>query len=146
MMWVSLTLAARRVLTQTDDARRETAALRHRIAALGAAGLRISATLDLDTVLADVVGSTRELTGARYGVIATVDEAGVPTRKSVFSGFTPELVTGEPRDLPRTIRTERPRLVLLDLMLLDADGIELMRQMPELADLPVIFRATRGGS
>ena len=54
------------------------------------------------------------------------------------AGYAP-LVTGAPQDLPRIIRTERPRLVLLDLMLPDADGIELMRQVPELADLPVIF-------
>ena len=37
------------------------------------------------------------------------------------------------------IRTERPRLVLLDLMLPEADCIELMGQVPELADVPVIF-------
>ena len=54
------------------------------------------------------------------------------------AGYAP-LVTGAPRDMPRIIRTERPRLVLLDLMLPDADGIELMGQVPELADLPVIF-------
>ena len=48
-------------------------------------------------------------------------------------------VTGAPQDLPRIIRTERPRLVLLDLVLPKVDGIELMRQVPELADLPVIF-------
>ena len=53
-------------------------------------------------------------------------------------GYVP-LVTGTPQDLPQILRTERPRLVLLDLMLPDADGIELMRQVPELADLPVIF-------
>ena len=64
--------------------------MRHRISALGAAAVRVSATLDLDTVLAEVVESARGLTGARYGVIATVDETGVPTRESVFSGFTPE--------------------------------------------------------
>ena len=54
------------------------------------------------------------------------------------AGYDP-LVTGAPHDLPRIIRTERPRLVLLDLMLPGVDGIELMRQVPELADLPVIF-------
>ena len=54
------------------------------------------------------------------------------------AGYAP-LVTGAAHDLPRIIRTERPRLVLLDLMLPDADGIELMGQVPELADLPVIF-------
>ena len=54
------------------------------------------------------------------------------------AGYGP-LVTGTPQALPRIIRTERPRLVLLDLMLPDVDGIELMEQLPELADLPVIF-------
>ena len=37
------------------------------------------------------------------------------------------------------IRTEKPALVLLDLVLPGADGIELMEQVPELTDLPVIF-------
>ena len=49
------------------------------------------------------------------------------------------LVTGDPEELPGLIQTERPRLVLLDLMLPGTDGIELMEQVPELADLPVIF-------
>ena len=49
------------------------------------------------------------------------------------------LVTGDPQELPGLIRTERPRLVLLDLVLPGADGIELMERLPELADLPVIF-------
>ena len=55
-----------------------------------------------------------------------------------WAGYAP-LVTGVPQDLPRIIRTERPRRVLLDLILPDIDGIELLRQVPELADLPVIF-------
>ena len=54
------------------------------------------------------------------------------------AGYAP-LVTGAPDDLERIIRTEKPHLVLLDLVLPDRDGIELMKQVPELSDLPVIF-------
>ncbi len=76
-------------MTQSNDAQREIEALRERISTLNAAILRISATLDLDTVLAEVLESARGLTAARCGVIATVDEAGAP-QDFVFSGFTPE--------------------------------------------------------
>ena len=51
--------------------------------------LRIGASLDLDTVLNEVVKSARALTGARYGAIATIDETGVP-QDFVSSGFTEE--------------------------------------------------------
>ena len=57
--------------------------------ALGAAILRIGADLDLGTVLKEAVESARELTGAQYGVITTVDETGSP-RDFVTSGFTDE--------------------------------------------------------
>ena len=60
-----------------------------RDATLAAAILRIGASLDLDTVLEEVVESARALTGAAYGVIATVDERGQP-RDFVTSGFSPE--------------------------------------------------------
>ena len=56
----------------------------------------------------------------------------------VAAGYA-ALVTGDPRELPSLIRTKEPHLVLLDLMLPEADGIELMQSLPELADLPVIF-------
>ena len=71
------------------DLRRENAALRERISALSAASLRISASLDLGTVLNEVVESARALTGARFGAIATIDEAGAP-QDFVTSGFTEE--------------------------------------------------------
>ena len=54
------------------------------------------------------------------------------------AGYSP-LVTGDPRGLARMIRTEQPALVMLDLMLPGADGIELMERVPELAGVPVIF-------
>ena len=72
-----------------DESRREIDALRERISRLSAAILRISATLDLGTVLREVVDSARALTGARYGVIATLGDARQP-REFVSSGLTPE--------------------------------------------------------
>ena len=54
------------------------------------------------------------------------------------------LVTGDHRELSRLIETERPHLVLLDLMLPDTDGIELMQSVPELAEQPVIFISAYG--
>ena len=56
----------------------------------------------------------------------------------VAAGYA-ALVTGDPRELPSFIRTKEPHLVLLDLMLPETDGIELMQSIPELAELPVIF-------
>ena len=49
------------------------------------------------------------------------------------------LVTGDPRKLPQIIASEHPALVLLDLMLPETDGIELMKHVKGLRDLPVIF-------
>ena len=54
------------------------------------------------------------------------------------AGYAP-LVTGAPDDLAGLIRAERPELVLLDLLLPGRDGIELLQEIPELSDLPVIF-------
>jgi len=54
------------------------------------------------------------------------------------------LVTGDPAEIANIIRAEKPHLVLLDLMLPGADGIEMMRSVPELADLPVVFISAYG--
>ncbi|MDE2904754.1 MAG: response regulator, partial [Acidobacteriota bacterium] len=53
-------------------------------------------------------------------------------------------VTADPSEIAALVRTERPRLVLLDLVLPGPDGIELMRTVPELADLPVLFISAYG--
>ncbi len=48
-------------------------------------------------------------------------------------------VTAEPGEVADLVRAERPGLVLLDLMLPGNGGIELMGEIPEISDLPVIF-------
>ena len=76
-------------MKRSDKAKRENKAPRDRASRLSAAILRISASLDLDTVLHEVVESARVLTDAHYGVITTIDETGRP-REFITSGFTPE--------------------------------------------------------
>ena len=62
------------------------------------------------------------------------------------AGYAP-VTTGDPHELARLVRSERPKLVLLDLVLRDSHGLELMANVPELADgdLPVIFISGYGG-
>ena len=71
------------------EPRQEIAALRGRISSLNAAILSINASLDLDTVLREVVDGARALTGARYGMIATVDEAGA-IEEFIAPGLSPD--------------------------------------------------------
>ena len=76
-------------LQNIDELQQENAALRDRIAKLSAATLRISAGLDLDTVLNEIIESARALVDARYGVITTTNATG-EVEDIVMSGFTPE--------------------------------------------------------
>ena len=62
---------------------------RDRASALAEAILEISASLDPDTVVRRVVEAARRLTGARLGIIATIDASGAPG-EHFFSGYTPE--------------------------------------------------------
>ena len=75
--------------SRDDEQQSRIEALEERVSRLTAAILRINASLDLDTVLREIVDNARVLTGARYGIIATVNEAGQP-EDTVMSGLTPE--------------------------------------------------------
>ena len=103
----------------------EIEALRERVSRLSTAVLRASASLDLDTVLQEVVDSARALTGARFGVIVTVDGTG-QAEEFVMSGFA---------------------AVEQDELLAWADGPQLFEQLTSLAapirvgDLPAYVRA-----
>ena len=76
-------------LSGTSDQKREIEALRERIAALSAAVLRVSSSLEFDTVLRQAAEAARALTGARYAAITTVDGSG-RLDDLVIDGFTPE--------------------------------------------------------
>ena len=76
-------------MSEPTEPGRQIETLRERISALTAAFLRISTSLDLDTVLHEIAETARALTGARYAVITTIDDAG-RLEDAVPSGFTPE--------------------------------------------------------
>ena len=108
-----------------DELRQENAALRERISMLSAAILRISASLDLDTVLREVVDSARALTGARYGMIATLDEGG-----AIEEFIAPGLSADERRHMAEWPPGQR--------------FFEHLRDLPgalRLADLPAYIRS-----
>ena len=69
--------------------RPETEALRNRLSRLSEASLRITESLDLDTILQGVIDGARSLTGARYGALVVLDDAG-GMQDLVTSGMTPE--------------------------------------------------------
>ncbi len=76
-------------MTSLEELRQENDALREIISTLNSASLRISASLNLETVLQEVVESARALTRARYGVIVTMDQEGQPI-DFLTSGLTDE--------------------------------------------------------
>ena len=53
-------------------------------------------------------------------------------------------VAGEPEEALRLVQRERPHLVLLDLVLPGADGLELMQSILAVANVPVIFLSGYG--
>ncbi len=61
----------------------------------------------------------------------------------VNAGYEPFL-TGSPEDVLRIIDEEKPNLILLDLVFPGCDGIELMKEILEWEDIPVIFLSAYG--
>ena len=59
------------------------------------------------------------------------------------AGYAP-VVTGDPEEVSRLMAAEAPHLVLLDMMLPGRDGMELMKDIREVSDAPVIFLSVNG--
>ena len=74
-------------MTETAKLDQEISDLRDRLSRLSEASVRISESLDLDTVLQGILDSARELTEAGYGVIATSDDSG-RVEDFIASGMT----------------------------------------------------------
>ena len=91
------------------------------------------------------LGSARALRHGRERVLVVDDDPQtlLHIRNILTAAGYDTLSTGDHRELSGVIHAENPHLVLLDLMLPGTDGIRLMEQVPELADMPVIF-ALRG--
>ena len=54
------------------------------------------------------------------------------------------VVTGDPQESIRLMERERPKLALLDLVLTDTNGIDLMQAILKVADVTVIFISAYG--
>ena len=61
----------------------------------------------------------------------------------VKSDYTP-IVTADPEEALRLVEQEKPHLVLLDLALPGADGMEVMRDIAATSEAPVIFLSAHG--
>ena len=81
------------------------------------------------------------------GSILVVDDDPMTLRnvRDILSraGYSP-LVTGDPEEALQLFESERPRLVLLDLLLPGSDGIDLMGKMLRIREAPVIFLSAYG--
>ena len=60
------------------------------------------------------------------------------------AGYKP-VVTADPDEAFRLLMENRPGLVLLDMMLPGTDAIELMQDMANISDAPVVFLSAYGG-
>ena len=91
-------------------------------------------------------GSTRPARG-QFRILALDDDPQILVylRHTLEeAGFDPVL-TGDHEALRPLIAEHRPHLVLLDLVLPESDGMELMQLLPELQDRSVIFLSAYGG-
>ena len=115
-------------------------------------GARLTFTVPLAGEAAGGAGESRERRAAPQGGgqqprILVVDDDPQMLRylrdALLGAGYAP-LVAADHHELSDVLQTERPALVLLDLILPGIDGIELMETVPGLADLPVIFISAYG--
>ena len=92
-------------MKNTDERDQQTEAPRNRLSKLSEAILRLNESLDLDTVLQEILDSARSLTGARCGVIVTLDDKG-----QMEDFLASELTAEEIQQLFATPDAEGPKI------------------------------------
>ncbi len=107
--------------------------------------------------LAEEEGNALALGSARTGRRPTPKQVGMPilvvdddpqalrTMRDVLrkSGYVP-IVTGDPKEVPNLMEKHHPQLVLLDLVLPGVDGVDLMQELSQTSNAPVIFLSAYG--
>lgn len=73
-----------------------------------------------------------------------VDAAEALARVAIAAGFTAVILT-DSRDFTATFRTLRPAAVILDVMMPDQDGIELVREIAAIAPETAVLIVTGHG-
>ena len=114
-------------------------------------GTRFTFTIPLfdevETGATEVPTHRRRRTGRQRPLVLAVDDdpqfLGYIRTTLDEAGFNP-LVASDPNEVSDLIDKHDPHLVLLDLLLPEMDGIELMQKVPALADRPVIFLSAYG--
>ena len=111
-------------------------------------GARFTFTLPVAEVTAPVPSLPQSRSASRRKVrVLTVDDDPQALRyvQNVLNraGYEP-IATGDPEEVPRLMEEEKPHLVLLDLVLPGRDGIELMNDIRNISDVPVIFLSVYG--
>ena len=111
-------------------------------------GARFTFTLPVVEATAPAPSSPQSWPASRRKVrVLTVDDDPQALRyvRTVLNraGYEP-IATGDPEEVPRLMEEEKPHLVLLDLVLPGSDGIELMNDIRNISDVPVIFLSVYG--
>ena len=90
--------------------------------------------------------SRRKRAAERICVLAVDDDPQALryVREALSNAGYLTVATGDPREVLRLVEEARPDLVLLDLVLPGADGIEMMQEIQEAYDVPVIFLSAYG--
>ena len=110
-------------------------------------GLGARFTFSLPLTEPTDIGRSRRPTKTQRVRILAVDDNSHALRyiRAAFSkaGYSPT-VTGDPDEALHFMQANRPHLVLLDLLLPDTDGIQLMQKLRDFADIPAIFLSAYG--